>query len=124
MFISLPAEPKLNGNYSHFVSYGARLFVENPFLEYDSTSNTTLCGTQANNANPNQGLHYSLMGCYIKFEKNDLAFKENVFNEKSSRLAIDRSICILTRPVVNTGFNRSLLVDWWSFGRLKKPWSM
>ena len=30
------------------------------------------------------------------------------------RLAIDRSICILTRPVVNTGFNRSLLVDWWS----------
>ena len=35
------------------------------------------------------------------------------------RLAIDRSICILTRPVVNTGFNRSLLVDWWSNGRLK-----
>ena len=32
----------------------------------------------------------------------------------STRLAIDRSICILTRPVVNTGFNRSLLVDWWS----------
>ena len=31
-----------------------------------------------------------------------------------------RSICILTRPVVNTGFNRSLLVDWWSIGRLKK----
>ena len=29
-----------------------------------------------------------------------------------SRLAIDRSICILTRPVVNTGFNRSLLVNW------------
>ena len=38
----------------------------------------------------------------------------------SPRLAIDRSICILTRPVVNTGFNRSLLVDWWSIGRLKK----
>ena len=37
-----------------------------------------------------------------------------------SRLAIDRSICILTRPVVITGFNRSLLVDWWSIGRLKK----
>ena len=36
------------------------------------------------------------------------------------RLAIDRSICILTRPVVNTGFNRSLLVDWWSIGQLKK----
>ena len=35
-------------------------------------------------------------------------------------LAIDRSICILTRPVVITGFNRSLLVDWWSIGRLKK----
>ena len=31
-----------------------------------------------------------------------------------SRLAIDRSICVLTRPVVITGFNRSLLVDWWS----------
>ena len=41
-----------------------------------------------------------------------------------TRLAIDRSICILTRPVVNTGFNRSLLVDWWSIGRLKKTWSM
>ena len=27
-------------------------------------------------------------------------------------LAIDRSICILTRAVVNTGFNLSLLVDW------------
>ena len=38
----------------------------------------------------------------------------------TTRLAIDRSICILTRPVVNTGFNRSLLVDWWSIGRLKK----
>ena len=37
-----------------------------------------------------------------------------------SRLAIDRSICILTRPVVNTGLNRSLLVDWWSIGRLKE----
>ena len=37
-----------------------------------------------------------------------------------TRLAIDRSICILTRPVVITGFNRSLLVDWWSIGRLKK----
>ena len=37
-----------------------------------------------------------------------------------ARLAIDRSICILTRPVVITGFNRSLLVDWWSIGRLKK----
>ena len=37
-----------------------------------------------------------------------------------SRLAIDRSICILTRPVVITGFNWSLLVDWWSIGRLKK----
>ena len=29
-----------------------------------------------------------------------------------ARLAIDRPICILTRPVVITGFNRSLLVDW------------
>ena len=37
-----------------------------------------------------------------------------------ARLAIDRSICILTRPVVITGFNRSLLVNWWSIGRLKK----
>ena len=36
-----------------------------------------------------------------------------------ARLAIDRSICILTRPVVNTGFNRSLLFDWWSIGLLK-----
>ena len=42
----------------------------------------------------------------------------------ASRLAIDWSICILTRPVVNTGFNWSLLVDWWSIGRLKKTWSM
>ena len=41
----------------------------------------------------------------------------NVFE---TRLAIDRSICILTRPVVITGFNRLLLVDWWSIGRLKK----
>ena len=30
----------------------------------------------------------------------------------STRLAIDRSICILTRPVVITGFNLSLLVNW------------
>ena len=37
-----------------------------------------------------------------------------------TRLAIDRSICILTRPVVITGFNRSLLVNWWSIGRLTK----
>ena len=37
------------------------------------------------------------------------------------RLAIDRSLFILTRPVVITGFNWSLLVDWWSIGRLKKP---
>ena len=37
-----------------------------------------------------------------------------------ARLAIDRSICILTRPVVITGFNWLLLVDWWSIGRLKK----
>ena len=29
-----------------------------------------------------------------------------------SRLAIDRSACILTRPPVKTGFNQSLLVDW------------
>ena len=41
-----------------------------------------------------------------------------------ARLAIDRSICIWTRPVVNTGFNLSLLVDWWSIGQLKKTWSM
>ena len=40
--------------------------------------------------------------------------------EFRARLAIDLSICILTRPVVITGFNRSLLVDWWSSGRLKK----
>ena len=33
---------------------------------------------------------------------------------------MDRSICILTRPVVITGFNRSLLVDWWLIGPLKK----
>ena len=44
--------------------------------------------------------------------------------DSESRLAIDRSICILTRPVVDTGFNRSLLVDWWSIGQLKKIWSM
>ena len=36
-----------------------------------------------------------------------------------ARLAIDRSICILTRPAVIAGFNRSLLGDWWSIGRLK-----
>ena len=41
-----------------------------------------------------------------------------------SGLAIDRSILVLTRPVVNTGFNRSLVVDWWSNGRLKRPWSV
>ena len=41
-----------------------------------------------------------------------------------TRLAIDWSICILTRPVVITGFNRSLLVDWWSISRLKKTWLM
>ena len=46
------------------------------------------------------------------------------YSAKLSRLAIDQSICILTRPVVITGFNRSLLVDWWSIGRLKKTWSM
>ena len=69
MFISPSAEPKLHGNYSHFVSYGARLFAENPFVEYDCTSKTTHCGTQANNADPDQGLHCLLTGCYIKFEK-------------------------------------------------------
>ena len=42
------------------------------------------------------------------------------FQSCPARLATDRSICILTRPVVITGFNRSLLVDWWSIGRLKK----
>ena len=31
----------------------------------------------------------------------------------TSKLAKRRSL-ILTRPVVKTGFNRSLLVDWWS----------
>ena len=36
-----------------------------------------------------------------------------------SRLAIDRSIWVLTRPVVITGYNRLLVVDWWSIGRLK-----
>ena len=82
MFISPPTEPKLHGNYSHFVSYGARLLAENPFVEYDCTSKTTHCGTQANNADPNQGLHCLLTGCYIKFEKNDVAFDENVFNEQ------------------------------------------
>ena len=40
--------------------------------------------------------------------------KQIVFS--NTRLAIDRSLCILTRPVVITGFNRSLLVDWWSIG--------
>ena len=82
MFISPSAEPKLHGNYSHFVSYGARLFAENPFVEYDCTSKTTHCGTQANNADPDQGLHCLLTGCYIKFEKNDVAIDENVFNEQ------------------------------------------
>ena len=44
---------------------------------------TTHCGTQANNADPDQGLHCLLTGCYIKFEKkNDVAFDENVFNEQ------------------------------------------
>ena len=65
MLISLPAEPKLHGNYSHFVSYGARLFAENPFVEYDCTSKTTHCGTQANNVDPDQGLYCLLTGCYI-----------------------------------------------------------
>ena len=31
-----------------------------------------------------------------------------------ARLAKRRSILILTGPVVKTGFNRSLLGDWWS----------
>ena len=35
------------------------------------------------------------------------------FLQLESRLAIDQ-------PVVITGFNQSLLVDWWSIGRLKK----
>ena len=34
-----------------------------------------------------------------------------------TRLANDLSVSILTRPAVITGFNRSLLVDWWSIGR-------
>ena len=37
---------------------------------------------------------------------------ETISNGKFLRLAIDRSICILTRPVVLSGINRSLLVDW------------
>ena len=45
---------------------------------------------------------------------------DRMFSSSRPRLAIDHSICILTRPVVITGFNQSLLVDWWSDGRLKK----
>ena len=63
------------------------------------------------------------------FKRLSTVFKDfnrlsTVFKDFKTRLAIDRSICILTRPVVNTGFNRSLLVDWWSIGQLKKPWWM
>ena len=43
-----------------------------------------------------------------------------IYKCQSARLAIDRSICISTRPVVITGFNRSILVNWWSIGPLKK----
>ena len=45
-------------------------------------------------------------------------------SEHRSGLAIDWSIWVLTRPVVNTGFNRSIVVDWWSIGRLIWPWSV
>ena len=37
-----------------------------------------------------------------------------------TRLAINQSISMLTRPAVITGFDQSLLVDWWSIGGLKK----
>ena len=38
----------------------------------------------------------------------------NSMDKFKSRLAKRWSILILTRPVVNTGYNLSLLVDWWS----------
>ena len=44
----------------------------------------------------------------------------NIVDTRHTRLAIDQSICILTRPVVITGFNRSLLVS----GRLVVNWSI
>ena len=64
-----------------------------------------------------------VLNCCMKIFAED-AKLYNFFMSITTRLAIDRSICILTRPVVNTGFNRSLLVDWWSIGQLKKSWSM
>ena len=41
--------------------------------------------------------------------------------QQIAKLAIDRSICILTRPVVITDFNRSLLVDWKNIVDVKIP---
>ena len=84
MFISPSAEPKLNGNNSHFVSYGARLFAENPFVEYDCTSKTTHCGTQAYNADPDQGLHCLLTGCHVKFEKKMMSQLTKMFSTNSN----------------------------------------
>ena len=49
-----------------------------------------------------------------KMKSGKAAGPSGIVVEMITRLAIDWSICILTRPVVNTGFNRSLLVDWWS----------
>ena len=51
--------------------------------------------------------------------KQQFTANQSIYQLSDTRLAIDRSIFILTRPVVITGFNRSLLVDWWSIGRLK-----
>ena len=53
-------------------------------------------------------------------------FKENFKfprfqRESNTMLAIDRSLCISTGPVVITGFNRSFQVDWWSN---EKTWLM
>ena len=59
----------------------------------------------------------SMFCCTLLYVHSSIAI---ILMGQRARLAIDRSICILTRPVVITGFNRSLLVDWWSIGRLKK----
>ena len=54
-----------------------------------------------------------LLIAYIWFKDGDLNSLEDIqqYMNKSAELAKNRSILVLTGPVVNTGFNRSILVD-------------
>ena len=61
-----------------------------------------------------------VVALYLRGPIFEISLQNCCSSVPATRLAIDRSICILTGPVVNTGFNRSLLVDWWSIGQLKK----